>query len=278
MRRPSKYTLLYLPSALAALAGGIVAAQAGWFAVAALFVPVFVGALGALRARTWGVVVLLGGAVAVGAVTFISGAPPALGCAAAVGAAGGALAIPALVRTDALAAAAWLALASGVGVGSAHGAQALDEHLHVAPEAALTVDYFGESVDLDASYLEGQRQARQELRRGEPRYLTYGLPSMSSGQYSKLLDEELGLRFDAIAGCMVSSHTTNFAAGYNSVIDQWLERRFGPGVLSALSHEANKRMERDAAFVLGANEGWGRGREDAERILEQVAEVSRDEE
>lgn len=83
-------------------------------------IALIVGIVAAMKGKTWGLVVVLGVAVAVVAVAFLGIAPAWFAVAGAVAAVPALAALPAMFRFDAAAAAVLIALAATLGLASAY--------------------------------------------------------------------------------------------------------------------------------------------------------------
>ena len=86
----------------------------------------------------------------------------------------------------------------------------------------------------------GAAEAQQDIQRGHLEVRGYGLPARWVPDYARLLNDRLGVRFNTVAGCMVSSRLANHTNEYNEVMRREIERRYGAGILEKLADEASK--------------------------------------
>src|SRR6266576_313749 len=84
----------------------------------------------------------------------------------------------------------------------------------------------------------GAQEAQQDIQRGHLELRGYGLPARWVPDYVRLLNDRLGVRFNAVAGCRVSSRLLKHSNEYNEVMTQEIERRYGTGILEKLADEA----------------------------------------
>ncbi len=217
--------------AAAALAGR--ETLAAWAAVA-----VAVAASLALTGRIWGTLFLvLTGAAA--ALALVVREAPWWTLAPAVTAILAGLAVaPAMMRRDRAAGLALVGLTLGLGAGAGAGVAAL-----TPPDDAPFVRSGRETTEAPKSlaYRRAAREARDDLRNGTPRFLTYGYPGPATDLYAELLERRLGVALVPIAGCMVDDDIVDRAAGNNDVVIADLERRYGEGILGGIRDEAERR-------------------------------------
>lgn len=77
----------------------------------------------------------------------------------------------------------------------------------------------------------GRIMAHIDLARRQYKILGYGLPPAGADEYDRLLWERHGIRFERVAGCIVSHSLVAYADAYNAVSLAAIESKYGPGVL-----------------------------------------------
>ena len=99
----------------------------------------------------------------------------------------------------------------------------------------------------------GAEEAQQDIQRGHLELRGYGLPAHWVPQYGRLLNDRLGVKFNTVAGCMVTRRLKNHTDEYNKLMTQEIERRYGAGILEKLADEASKTdaATRPAALPAG---------------------------
>ena len=75
----------------------------------------------------------------------------------------------------------------------------------------------------------GTSEARADVKAGRFLLKTYGLPMYTPCDAAEIRAAEqlYGVRHDVVAGCVVSEQLVHHAAGYNSVVEAALAKRFG---------------------------------------------------
>jgi hypothetical protein len=89
----------------------------------------------------------------------------------------------------------------------------------------------------------GQLTALYDVARGQYKILGYGLPAPSRPLYVRILKENYGIEYHAVAGCMVSYSLKNFVRGYDQVSEAAANRKFGRDVIQESSDEADRRWK-----------------------------------
>lgn len=93
----------------------------------------------------------------------------------------------------------------------------------------------------------GQLAARFDLAIGNYEVLGDGLPPPWTAEYKHLLGVRYGIRFRAIALCIVSKSLMAYANGYNHVSTTAANRKFGHDVFKGCAQEARKTWDQNAA-------------------------------
>ena len=86
----------------------------------------------------------------------------------------------------------------------------------------------------------GAQEAQEDIQRGHLEIRGYGLPARWMPLYARLLKERLGVRFNEVAGCMVSRRLEKHTKAYNEMMMREIERRYGAGILEKLADEASE--------------------------------------
>ena len=109
---------------------------------------------------------------------------------------------------------------------------------------ALTICFLG-WVSFGIPYLSafsrGQHDAAEDISHGRYQELGYGLPASWRNDYTSLLRERYGIKFRAVAGCLISESLESYVAGYNSVASAAAMRKFGHNVFRECAEEARLR-------------------------------------
>ena len=85
---------------------------------------------------------------------------------------------------------------------------------------------------------DGHQEAVADLARGQLRVLGYGLPAHWTPEYREVLLREKGIEYRAIAGCVVTTATQQYAAAYNQVMEQRIFSLHGPHVFDDAATKA----------------------------------------
>ena len=96
----------------------------------------------------------------------------------------------------------------------------------------------------------GQAQARLDLARGRYQLLGYGRGVGGRNDYTDLLRQRYGVEFRAVAGCIVSKSTVEYANAYDAAVKSAVNRKFGRDVFAEAHAEADriwKQRHPDAA-------------------------------
>jgi len=102
--------------------------------------------------------------------------------------------------------------------------------------------YCGSSSDLsEYGHRNGKQEALNDIRENHISIKGFGLPHPATAIYAEILKEKLDVRFDTIAGCVVDQPLVDYANSYNSVVDQYLQERYGKDILQTLWKEAQRR-------------------------------------
>jgi hypothetical protein len=88
----------------------------------------------------------------------------------------------------------------------------------------------------------GAREARQDIQKGTLSLKTYGLPP-DTNRYAQLLHQRLGVQLDAIADCTVTKDLLKYAKNYNTVVEAYIAKKYGPHALSDISEEVAREAE-----------------------------------
>lgn len=84
----------------------------------------------------------------------------------------------------------------------------------------------------------GEMVARYDISRGHYEVLGYGLPVAWRPEYARLLQERYGIKFRAVAGCIVSTGLVAYVDSYDRVSAEAVNRKFGHDVFKECSEEA----------------------------------------
>lgn len=96
----------------------------------------------------------------------------------------------------------------------------------------------------------GGNDAQRDIARDHLELRICGLPRPSDREYARLLQEQLGVKFNPVAGSMVSEQVLRGSDAYNRAMTAEIERRFGTGILELLETEAQRKSptSRPAVF------------------------------
>lgn len=89
----------------------------------------------------------------------------------------------------------------------------------------------------------GQMAANMDLRKGNYRLLTYGLPPTWLPEYARLLKERYRIELHPVAGCVVSNGLIAYVDGYDEVSSAAALHKFGHDVFKECMGEAQRKME-----------------------------------
>jgi hypothetical protein len=84
------------------------------------------------------------------------------------------------------------------------------------------------SITNDEAAQLGRDRAKKDFAAQRYYILEYGMPSGSTEAEKNL--EKVGIRFESIAGCLVSQGIRGFSHGYNSTMQPLLKKQFGADV------------------------------------------------
>jgi hypothetical protein len=87
----------------------------------------------------------------------------------------------------------------------------------------------------------GRLAARIDVAHGRYRILGYGLPPLGMDKYTDLLHRRYGVDYHAVAGCIVGEGTRDYAAGYDSVSEPVINRKFRHDVFKEVASETIER-------------------------------------
>jgi hypothetical protein len=90
------------------------------------------------------------------------------------------------------------------------------------------------------AYLSGQSEARNTLAGGRLELETCGLPSDWTPGYERLLLERYGIQTRTVAGCIVTDQILDHERGYNEVMRDEIQRRFGSRIWKETIRDAQK--------------------------------------
>lgn len=85
--------------------------------------------------------------------------------------------------------------------------------------------------------------ARYDISRGHYEVLGYGLPVPWRPEYARLLQERYGVKFRAVAGCIVSTGLVTYVDSYDRASAEAVNRKFGHDVFKECSDEARKKWQ-----------------------------------
>jgi hypothetical protein len=120
----------------------------------------------------------------------------------------------------------------------------MTSHVLVIILAVITcsVGYCGSPSDLNEyGHRNGKREALNDIRNNDISIKAFGLPHPATAIYAEILKEKIDVRYDAIAGCAVDQALVEYANSYNSVVDHYLQDRYGKDILQTLWKEAEQR-------------------------------------
>lgn len=89
----------------------------------------------------------------------------------------------------------------------------------------LTISVLG-VIGCSTNYSRGKSQAQKDLLQGKFVEWSGGLPIAWSPEYRQLMQERFGLECRNV-GCMISKDLQSWLAGYRSISEPELSRRFG---------------------------------------------------
>jgi hypothetical protein len=101
----------------------------------------------------------------------------------------------------------------------------------VAVPILLTSWFFTASI-------RGQTAAHIDVALGHYEVQGYGLPGPERDEYALLLQSRYGIRFRTVAGCIVSPSLLAYLNGYNEVVRNRANRKFGRDVFEESYQEA----------------------------------------
>ena len=102
--------------------------------------------------------------------------------------------------------------------------------------------YCGSPLDLsEYGHRNGKREALNDIRNNDISIKAFGLPHPATAIYAEILKEKINVRYHAIAGCVVDQALVDYANSYNSVVDHYLQERYGKDILQTLWNEAERR-------------------------------------
>jgi hypothetical protein len=93
---------------------------------------------------------------------------------------------------------------------------------------------------LASASIRGELVARFDLARGRYEVLGYGYPVPWRPEYARLLRERYGIKFRAVAGCIVSESLSSYVHAYNALSEAASTRKFGHNVFKECADEASK--------------------------------------
>ena len=86
-----------------------------------------------------------------------------------------------------------------------------------------TKDY--RELPKDAAFEMGKTDAQEDYKAGTCRILFYGMRAAPTESEKRL--EKLGVKYDSIAGCIVSEGIRGYADGYNTTMLPLLKKKLG---------------------------------------------------
>lgn len=90
--------------------------------------------------------------------------------------------------------------------------------------------------------IQGRADARKDLKAGNLKVETMGPPPAPwEKTYERLLKEWYGIKFDWVAGCVVSERVIGHAKGYNEIMGKEIARKYGEDALKKTADEARKK-------------------------------------
>jgi hypothetical protein len=93
----------------------------------------------------------------------------------------------------------------------------------------------------------GREEAERDLAAGKLCLRTRGLPVKWAEKYHEMAKEQLGIEFEAVAGCVVTEELAEQTDGYNEPMRREIDRRFGPGSLDKIAERASEQYAREKA-------------------------------
>jgi hypothetical protein len=97
----------------------------------------------------------------------------------------------------------------------------------------------------------GGMAARWDVSRGHYQVLGYGLPVPWRFRYAELMEKKYGVKFHAVAGCIVSQSTIDYVDAYDDVSESAIRKKFGPDVVRAAAEQAetewNQRVKENSS-------------------------------
>ena len=91
----------------------------------------------------------------------------------------------------------------------------------------------------------GEAEAERDIAAGTLKIRTYGLPAPWCPKAGKLLQDRLGVRLEAVAGCVVTDELTENVRGYNSRMKREIAARFGPNAVDDIFKQAEEEYKRE---------------------------------
>jgi hypothetical protein len=93
----------------------------------------------------------------------------------------------------------------------------------------------------------GEAEAERDIAAGTLKIKTYGLPVPWRPKAGQLLEDQLGVRLETVAGCVVTDELTENVRGYNSRMKREIAARFGPNAVDEIFKEAEEEYQREHA-------------------------------
>ena len=94
----------------------------------------------------------------------------------------------------------------------------------------------------------GAKEAQRDIQRGHLELRGYGLPARWVPEYARLLSSRLGVQYNPMAGCVVTSGLVRQTNEYNETMTREIERRNGVGILDKLADEASQVAKVGCAY------------------------------
>ena len=125
-----------------------------------------------------------------------------------------------------------------------------------------------------SAYRAGEAQAKKDVAAGILVIETYGFGAGGGPEVGRILRERYQIEIKAISGCIVDEIILGHAAGYNSVSEHEIDRRFGKERVEAARAEgyklANERREREEQYFKDLAHRLSSFSPDSKIILESV--------
>ena len=96
-------------------------------------------------------------------------------------------------------------------------------------------------------YLDGQEEARKDIKSGESKYMLYGQPQAHDQLLSEILKKEYKITLVVVGGCTVAEAARDRADGYNKVILDYLREKSKKDIIKEAEDKARKQWEREHA-------------------------------